>query len=149
MGDAVHPPAHTSIAEFSPALYCFDIHTILRMFIHIESKAGLFQQGICRFSFFNFIASLFQVSLSLWIHHANIGVLLRYLGIVLGSLHCNMDIRRTSCHLSIIGNDQGLIRQPDDRSTKCAAVGQLKVCYHSRDITQVQRLSCIHSEVLL
>ena len=170
MGDAVHPPAHTSVAEFSPALYCFDIHTILRMFIHIESKAGLFQQGICRFSFFNFIASLFQVSLSLWIHHANIGVLLRYLGIVLGSLHCNsylfantrfttsacyncsqcnMDIRRTSCHLSIIGNDQGLIRQPDDRSTKCAAVGQLKVCCHSRDITQVQRLSCIHSEVLL
>ena len=135
-----------------------------------EDAVKTMEKDICRFSFFNFIASLFQVSLSLWIHHANIGVLLRYLGIVLGSLHCNsylfantrfttsacyncsqcnMDIRRTSCHLSIIGNDQGLIRQPDDRSTKCAAVGQLKVCYHSRDITQVQRLSCIHSEVLL
>ena len=43
MGDTVHPPAHASVAEFSPAFNRLDIHTILRVLLHVKGQAGFFQ----------------------------------------------------------------------------------------------------------
>ena len=131
MSDTVHPSTLWSVAEFSPAFNRFDIHTKFWMLHNVKLKASLFQQGVGCLSLFNLIAGLFQVDLAFWVYNTDVCDLFGHCRTLLSPLYYHrkiladahftagtrysgrqgkLDVRNTSCHLSILRNHQGLIR---------------------------------------